>query len=107
MSEIYNNFCGVVRTYYDNKKTKLCKEYFTMNGKIEGVYKIYHPYGQLWIEVNYIDGMENGIYKAYHDNGQLYKEVNYIDGLKQGIFKSYWDNGQLYEEVNYIDGKKV
>ncbi len=52
-------------------------------------------------------GKENGIYKSYYYNGQLWKEINYINGLTQGIFKSYHDNGQLKEEVNYIDGKKV
>jgi antitoxin component YwqK of YwqJK toxin-antitoxin module len=82
MSEIDNNLCGVVRTYYDKEKTKICEEYFTMNGKKEGIYKL------------------------YHDNGQLLCEVNYIDGLRQGIFKSYYSNGQLYYEVNYIDIKK-
>jgi antitoxin component YwqK of YwqJK toxin-antitoxin module len=50
---------------------------------------------------------KNGIYKRYHPNGQLCNEVNYIDGLRQGIFKSYNGNEQLEEEINYIDGKKV
>jgi len=27
-------------------------------------------------------GKEYGIYKSYHDNGQLWEEVNYIDGKK-------------------------
>ncbi len=44
----------------------------------------------------------NGIYKSYHDNGQLWCEVNYINGLTQGILKSYYYNGKLYYEVNYI-----
>ncbi len=30
----------------------------------------------------YIDGKMNGIYKSYWQNGQLYEEVNYIDGKK-------------------------
>ena len=53
-----------------------------MNGKIEGIYKSYYPYGQLCSEVNYIDGLIQGIFKSYHENGQLEKEVNYIDGKK-------------------------
>jgi antitoxin component YwqK of YwqJK toxin-antitoxin module len=53
-------------------------------------------------------GKVNGIYKSYHySNGQLWKEVNYIDGIENGIFKSYHSNGQLSYELNYIDGKKV
>jgi antitoxin component YwqK of YwqJK toxin-antitoxin module len=38
------------------KKLKVMYEYFTMNGKKEGIYKEYHYNGQLRSEVNYIDG---------------------------------------------------
>jgi len=48
----------------------------------------------------------NGIYKEYYIDGQLWKEVNYIDGKKEGIYKSYYQNGKLKEEINYIDGEK-
>ena len=47
----------------------------------------------------------NGIYKSYYDDGQLFYEVNYIDGKRNGIFKSYHENGQLWYKANYIDGK--
>jgi antitoxin component YwqK of YwqJK toxin-antitoxin module len=56
MSEFNNGFCGVVRTYHDNKKTMLYKEYFINAGKIEGIYKLYWNNGQLLKEENYIDG---------------------------------------------------
>ena len=61
--------------------------------------------GQLLQEVNYIDGKMNGIYKLYDYNGQLSVEVNYINGKENGMFKSYHYNGQLKKEVKYIDGK--
>ncbi len=62
--------------------------------------------------------MKHEIYKLYYEYGQLYYEINYIDGAwefvrqilsekKNGIEKSYNPNGQLWKEVNYIDGKKV
>ena len=80
MSEIIDNYCGVVRTYHDIANTKLREEYFINAGKTEGIYKSYWENGQLKEEVNYIYGMVNGIYKSYWKNGQLWKEVNYIDG---------------------------
>jgi antitoxin component YwqK of YwqJK toxin-antitoxin module len=55
MSETGDNYCGVVRTYYDDK-TKLKEEYFINAGKKEGIYKSYNYYGKLLSEVNYIDG---------------------------------------------------
>jgi antitoxin component YwqK of YwqJK toxin-antitoxin module len=56
MSEINDDFCGVIITYHDNEKTMLYEEYFTMNGKIEGIYKSYWGNGKLKEEVKYIDG---------------------------------------------------
>jgi antitoxin component YwqK of YwqJK toxin-antitoxin module len=79
------DFCGVVRTFYDKEKTKVEEEYFIMNGKIEGIYKLYHENGQLCSEVNYIDGKREGIFKSYYQNGQLYVEVNYIDGKRDNL----------------------
>jgi antitoxin component YwqK of YwqJK toxin-antitoxin module len=51
--------------------------------------------------------LRQGIFKSYHENGQLWNEVNFINGTKNGIYKLYHINGQLEDEVNYIDGKKV
>ena len=56
MSETNLDYCGVIRLYYDGAKTELKKEYFINAGKIEGICKSYHLDGQLWSEVNYIDG---------------------------------------------------
>ena len=84
MSETTNNYCGIVRTYYDDAKTKLKKEYFINAGKKEGIYKSYYKNGQLKYEVNYIDGKKNGIEKSYYIDGQLFKEVNYINDKKEG-----------------------
>ena len=105
MSET-NDYCGVVRTYYDNEETKLFEEYFINAGKIEGIYNSYYQHGQLREKVNYVDGKMNGIYKEYYYNGQLAGEVNYIFGKMNGIYKSYHLNGKLESEVNYVNGKK-
>ena len=106
MSEIHDNYCGVVRTYYDDAKTRLKEEYFINAGKKEGIYKLYGYNGQLDEEVNYIDGLKNGITKSYYyENGQLKEEYFINAGKRNGIYKSYWEDGQLYGEVNFIDDK--
>ena len=64
-----NDYCGVVRTYFDDAKTILKEEYFINAGKKEGICKSYHYDGQLESEVNYINDKENGIYKSYHEMG--------------------------------------
>ena len=53
MSEIDDNYCGVVITYYDYAETKLKEEYFINAGKKEGIYKLYWENGKLFSEVNY------------------------------------------------------
>ena len=52
-------------------------------------------------------GKKNGILKSYYENGQLFQEVNYIDGQKNGIYKLYHYNGQLWKEINYINDIEV
>ena len=37
MSENNNDYCGVVRIYWHNDKTKLKEEYFINAGKKEGI----------------------------------------------------------------------
>ena len=59
MSKTDDDYCGVVRTYWDDAKTKLREEYFVNAGKREGIYKSYYPNGQLCVEVNYIDGKKS------------------------------------------------
>ena len=59
MSNIANNYSGVVRTYYDDAKTELKEEYFINAGKREGIYKSYYENGKLCEEVNYIDGKKS------------------------------------------------
>jgi antitoxin component YwqK of YwqJK toxin-antitoxin module len=94
---------GVIRTYYDNEKTKLHEEYFEVNGKKEGIYKQYWKNGNLKEICNYINGEMNGIYKLYYETGPLFRICNYINYKKNGIYKTYCYNGQLISEVNYVD----
>ena len=61
------------RTYYDSGELE--KEYFEINGKKEGQYKLYRNNGELHICSNYIDGKLNGEYKLYTDNGNYKKFV--------------------------------
>jgi len=50
-----DKFTGVYREYYDKEKTEIKSEVFMLNGKKEGIYKLYYENGQLWHEVNFIN----------------------------------------------------
>jgi antitoxin component YwqK of YwqJK toxin-antitoxin module len=49
---------GLIRTFYDEEKTKLKEEYFIHINKKEGIYKAYHENGQIDVEVNYINDIQ-------------------------------------------------
>jgi antitoxin component YwqK of YwqJK toxin-antitoxin module len=34
----------------------------------------------MYLFIYYIDGKMNGIYRGYNESGELYEEVNYVDG---------------------------
>ena len=48
----------VVRTYHDSEKTKLKEEYYEIDGKKEGEYKLYWDNCQLWAICNYVDDIK-------------------------------------------------
>ncbi len=52
---------GLIRTFYDEEKTKLKEEYFIHINKKEGIYRSYWENGQLGAEVNYINDKKEGI----------------------------------------------
>jgi len=99
-----DNFTGVYREYYDEKKIILKTEVFMINGKKkEGVYKKYYENG---CELSSTDNSKRGNLSLTNSLGHLCFEVNYINDIKNGIFKLYYDNGQLKvlfftEYVNY------
>tara|TARA_R110001606_G_scaffold26570_3_gene85855 strand:+ start:64 stop:825 length:762 start_codon:yes stop_codon:yes gene_type:complete len=78
-----------------------------VDGKKEGVQKLWYDDGQLYSEKNYKDGKKEGIQKVWFENGQLWSEKNYKDGKAEGIQKVWYENGQLGSERNLKDGKLI
>jgi len=69
---------SVIRTYYDGGELK--EEYYELNGKKEGDYKLYWKNGQLNLISNYVNGVQEGECKKYWRNGQLYGEMDNYTG---------------------------
>jgi antitoxin component YwqK of YwqJK toxin-antitoxin module len=72
----------VVRTYYDDEKTKLREEYYEVDGKIEGEYKQYYQNGCELSELS--DNSKHKNLSSTDSFGQLYEICNYIDGKLNG-----------------------
>lgn len=56
---------GCVRNYYDEERTKIKKEYFIFNGKIEGEHIEYNKDGSIYQLTPYVNGKEHGISKKF------------------------------------------
>ena len=97
---------GIVRKYHDKKRTILHKEYFMVNGKIEGEYKTYYDNGKLDSVYNFVNGKMEGEYKEYYSTGELQLICNYVNGKIEGEYKSYHRNGKIERLCNYVNGKK-
>ncbi len=99
--EDLNNYCGVVRTYYDTEKTKLKEEYFMLNNKKEGIYKLYDKKtGLIITEKNYINGKKEGISREFY-NEKIFIETNYKNNKKYGTETEYYENGNIQSTIEY------
>lgn len=76
-----------------------------LNGKPEGIRRMYHENGQMESEVNFSEGKMNGKLREFYDNGKLSLEVNMKDGERDGLLCNYRKNGSLLINKNYINGK--
>lgn len=97
-----------------------------VNGKANGVARIYDRKGKLNSELSYKNGMLDGScktyiegklanitvydrgkevsFKKYKANNKLEYEMYYLDGKLEGPTRQYYDNGQLEEEILYKGG---
>ena len=76
--------------------------YFTLNGKMDGVYKYYSGSDLLHHHI-YKNGFLNGDYLSYHNNGKIQYKGQYVNGKKEGLFLSYYFEGVLIHEGKYIN----
>jgi antitoxin component YwqK of YwqJK toxin-antitoxin module len=55
-----------------------------------GLFRAYHPNGELQSEGFYLDGNEHGPWKDYHQNGQMAARGEYENGQEVGVWE-YWN----------------
>ena len=102
----YNNnlFNGFLVSYGSNGNLE--QKVGFLNGKKEGVAKIWFPSGQLKVESNYRKNKLVGSYRAWWKNGVLASESNYENGKLHGVEKRWYDSGQLAKQMHYTNGKQ-
>lgn len=108
-----NGYSGCYKEYHTclsrntvlNAKKKLKKEYYHVNGKIEGIYKTYAESGDLIEETNYILGKKNGQSLKWISIKMNPDNYTYIDD-KLISYVLYNTKNKIMEELKIIEGQK-
>jgi antitoxin component YwqK of YwqJK toxin-antitoxin module len=87
-----DNKIGEWKYFYDGT-TLLSGTGKYINGKKEGVWKMYHPNGVSEYEGVYHEGKKEGIWKEYYDNGNLKCIETYVAGQLNGDCSFYTEDG--------------
>ena len=74
--------------YQENLK----EEFFEINGKKEGILKLYYKNGNIMSIRNYVNNKLNGEYERYYENGNIYEICNYVNGKLNGEYKLFYEN---------------
>ena len=94
-----DNSCYTI--FYNQNKNKV-SEGKVVNKQFEGEWKYYHEDLPTIMTLEpYVNGKLNGIRKVFYKSGKIAEETTYKDGFKNGIYKSYAENGIVLEETNY------
>ncbi|MBC8256830.1 MAG: hypothetical protein H8E85_05925 [Candidatus Marinimicrobia bacterium] len=92
----------VERSYFSNGNLEYEVEF--VNGKLDGISKVWAEDGTLYSVSQYSNDQPNGKWKKFHPNGNLMFEVNYEYGQKHGTEKWYYENGQVKSEQEFEYG---
>lgn len=73
-------------------------------GRQQGVWKEYHPTGELRATGEYSDGRRIGEWVFYHTNGKIEQRGKYdAKGKAQGTWKWFYETGNLLREEKYLN----
>lgn len=104
---------GLAKCYFrkntfniNNSKNNLYMEISYINGKKNGIEKMYYPNGALFQETPYSDNVIDGIKRIYSENGSIDVEISYKNGQAEGQEIAYRENGKLWYKMSYKQGKK-
>ena len=95
---------GTYQSWYENGQLYEQIEY--VNGKLHGIRYVWDEDGQLCTQSEYVNGKRHGTYRDWHDNGQLREQSEYVNDNLHGTSRYWYDNGQLWEQCEYVNGAR-
>jgi antitoxin component YwqK of YwqJK toxin-antitoxin module len=103
-------------SYVDGKKEGICKIWFEngvlnevryyKNNEMDGTWVVYNEAGVKTSVANYTNGFKNGKWLIWNDKGLLIYRLSYKNGEKSGVWKNYDDEGKLINKRYYKSGEK-
>lgn len=87
------------RTYFDNGQIRSERPY--VNGKVHGVFRLWHENGVLCREVPQVEGVFHGLVREWGRDGRLKQECNFEHGST--VSRTYYPDGQLSSELPVRD----
>lgn len=94
-----DNSCYTI--FYNQKKNKV-SEGKVVNKQFDGEWKYYHQdLPSVMTSEIYVNGKLNGVRKVFYKSGIMAEETTYKNGKKEGVYKSYAENGIVLEESNF------
>lgn len=98
---------GMYTIYRDENMTLLYSETPFIEGKREGVARVYLNQGSLYKEINYVNNLFHGTQIIYFHNKQIDSVTTFKNGKKHGPYRRYFfETNKVIEECNYTNGKK-
>ena len=98
-----DNSCYTI--FYNQNKNKV-SEGKVVNKQFEGDWKYYHEdLPSVMTLEHYVNGKLNGVRKVYYKSGEIAEETTYKGGIKNGTYKSYTESGTVLEESIYKNGE--
>jgi len=76
-------------------------------GRRDGLWRTWHPSGQLAEEALYQDGHRHGPFRAWHADGALWSDGEYVHGRLHREWRCYWPSGVLAIAGSYEAGRAV
>lgn len=93
--------------FYDTKTDKLLSTEPYVNGKINGVRKVFFANGALAEEATYTNGVKNGSYKQYTEKGIVLEESTYKNDKLDGPVTFRDAHGDIVSKGQFADNKKT
>jgi antitoxin component YwqK of YwqJK toxin-antitoxin module len=95
---------GVAKMWYDNGSLKKQLQY--KNGLRDSLCIWYYENGQVDTKCYFKNDNENGYCIAYYENSKVKNEGNFKDGKEDGLIINYFESGQIDSKINWTNGEE-